>query len=330
MQPKISIIIPVYNTEKYLHECLNSVVSQTIKDVEIICIDDGSTDNSYQILQEYAEKDSRFVILQQENKGAGAARNKGIEIAKGEFLVFLDSDDYYLDTDVLESLYESAQKNDVLICGGGFAELQQDGTIFSQWENTKEYGFYFDSDKLIEYQDYQFDYGFTRFIYKRTFLLENNIFFSNRKHFEDPTFFVKAMFTAKKFYAIKKIVYWYRINYKKNTWNINKINDLLDGILENMVFSKNHNLEILNEVTALRFLNDYSLDIVPYYRDNSVQQKISDFSKLILKQSLVFKIINDYFTIKDELLSVRQSLSFKIGKKIMFLPCFIKELFKKK
>ena len=180
MQPKISIIIPVYNTEKYLHECLNSVVSQTIKDIEIICIDDGSTDNSYQILQEYAEKDSRFVILQQENKGAGAARNKGIEIAKGEFLVFLDSDDYYLDTDVLESLYESAQKNDVLICGGGFAELQQDGTIFSQWENTKEYGFYFDSDKLIEYQDYQFDYGFTRFIYKRTFLLENNIFFSNR------------------------------------------------------------------------------------------------------------------------------------------------------
>ena len=330
MFPKISIIIPVYNTEKYLHECLDSVVNQTLKDIEIICIDDGSTDNSYQILQEYADKDSRFVILQQENKGAGRARNSGLKNATGEFVAFLDSDDYYLNTDVLESLYENAKKNDVLICGGGFAELRPDGTIFSQWKNTKEYGYYFESDKLIEYQDYQFDFGFTRFIYKRTFLLENNIFFSQRKYFEDPTFFVKAMTLAKDFFAIKKIVYWYRIGYKKNTWNINKITDLLDGILENMTFSKNHNLEILNEVTASRFLNDYSLDIIPYYKDNSVQQRISDFSELILKPSLVFKIINDYFTTKDELLSVRQSLSFSIGKKIMLLPCFIRELFKKK
>lgn len=115
MLPKISIIIPVYNAEKYLHECLDSVVSQTFKDIEIICIDDGSADNSYQVLQGYADKDSRFVILQQENKGAGAARNKGIEIAKGEFLAFLDSDDYYADYTVLEKLYNSAKNNNILI-----------------------------------------------------------------------------------------------------------------------------------------------------------------------------------------------------------------------
>ena len=108
MQPKISIIIPVYNTEKYLHECLDSVINQTLKDIEIICIDDGSADNSYQVLQGYADKDSRFVILQQENKGAGRARNNGLKNATGEFVAFLDSDDYYADNTVLEKLYNSA------------------------------------------------------------------------------------------------------------------------------------------------------------------------------------------------------------------------------
>lgn len=94
MFPKISIIIPVYNAEKYLYDCLDSLINQTLKNTEIICIDDGSTDNSYEILCEYAAKDNRFIILQQENKGAGAARNKGMEIAKGEFLAFLDADDF--------------------------------------------------------------------------------------------------------------------------------------------------------------------------------------------------------------------------------------------
>ena len=168
---KISLIIPIYNTSKYLSQCLDSVLSQTLKEIEIICIDDGSTDNSIKILKNYANADSRIKIITQQNSGAGFARNNGIKNASGEYIAFLDSDDYYLDTDVLESLYENAKKNNVLICGGEFAELRPDGTIFSQWKNTKEYGYYFESDKLIEYQDYQFDFGFTRFIYKRTFLL---------------------------------------------------------------------------------------------------------------------------------------------------------------
>ena len=93
---KFSIIIPVYNVEKFLRECLNSITSQTLKNFEVICIDDGSTDNSLTILQEYANKDSRFKVISQENQGQGIARNKAIDIASGEYLFFVDPDDYEL------------------------------------------------------------------------------------------------------------------------------------------------------------------------------------------------------------------------------------------
>ena len=93
--PKVSVIIPVYNVEQYLRECLNSVIKQTLKEIEIICVDDGSTDNSLDILKEYAEKDHRITIITQKNLHAGVARNAGLSIAKGEYLSFLDSDDFF-------------------------------------------------------------------------------------------------------------------------------------------------------------------------------------------------------------------------------------------
>ena len=92
---KVSIIIPVYNTSKYLNQCLDSVVNQTLQEIEIICIDDGSTDDSLKILNEYKSKDDRFIILQQEYVGAGAARNYALNFARGKYIQFLDSDDYF-------------------------------------------------------------------------------------------------------------------------------------------------------------------------------------------------------------------------------------------
>ena len=91
---KISIIIPVYNVEKYLHECLDSIINQTFKDLEIICVDDGSTDKSSEILEEYEQKDKRFTVISQPNKGVSAARNRGMQQAKGKYIMFVDSDDY--------------------------------------------------------------------------------------------------------------------------------------------------------------------------------------------------------------------------------------------
>ena len=108
---QISIIIPVYNVEKYLRECLNSILNQTFQDFEIICVDDGSTDKSLEILQEYKRKDDRFVILQQRHSGAGSARNNGIRLAAGKYIQFLDSDDYFEPT-LLEEMFDHAEKFD--------------------------------------------------------------------------------------------------------------------------------------------------------------------------------------------------------------------------
>ena len=93
--PKVSVIIPCYNTEKYLKECLDSVINQTLKDIEIICINDGSTDNSLEILKEYAQKDERIKLIDRENKGVAKSRNEGIRKVTGQFVCFMDPDDYY-------------------------------------------------------------------------------------------------------------------------------------------------------------------------------------------------------------------------------------------
>ena len=117
--PKISIIIPVYNVEKYLAECLDSLINQTLKDIEILCIDDGSKDNSLEILNEYAAKDDRIKVFAQKNSGPGAARNLGIQHAKGEYLTFVDSDDW-LKENAMEVVYNCAiEKNtDMLFFSG--------------------------------------------------------------------------------------------------------------------------------------------------------------------------------------------------------------------
>ena len=98
---KVSVILPVYNAGKYLHQCMDSIVNQTLKDIEIICVDDGSSDNSLEILRQYAEKDERVKVIAQANGGAGAARNNGLRAATGEYLSFLDSDDFF-ELDMLE------------------------------------------------------------------------------------------------------------------------------------------------------------------------------------------------------------------------------------
>lgn len=113
--PKISVIIPVYNVEPYLRQCLDSIINQTLRDIEIICVDDGSTDNSYAILQEYVNKDNRIIAMQQQNSGAGIARNTGMKVAKGEYLAILDSDDFF-EPNMLEKAYLQCEKDNADIC----------------------------------------------------------------------------------------------------------------------------------------------------------------------------------------------------------------------
>lgn len=155
---KVSIIIPVYNTSKYLPRCLDSVISQSLKDIEIICINDGSTDDSLNILKKYHDVDNRIIILNLQNGGVARARNAGIKKAIGEFIGFVDSDDY-VDNNYFENLYNQANDYDMI----------RGIRVVNNKHAKNPYGCLVPS------------------IIRRQFLLKNNLFFPNKKVGEDST-----------------------------------------------------------------------------------------------------------------------------------------------
>ena len=131
-RPKVSVIVPIYNVEKYLDRCLNTIINQTLKEIEIILVDDKSPDNCPKMCDEYAKKDNRIkVIHKSKNEGLGFARNSGIEIAKGEFIAFVDSDDY-IDLDFYEKLYKNRENSDVIY---GLVKTESNGKIIKTTTN---------------------------------------------------------------------------------------------------------------------------------------------------------------------------------------------------
>ena len=116
-EPKVSVIVPVYNCEKYIERCMDSLINQTLADIEIIVIDDESKDTTFEILKEYEKKDKRIKLMTKKNSGISSSRNKGMEIATGKYIAFIDGDDW-IDLDCLEKMYEVAEKNqtDIVIC----------------------------------------------------------------------------------------------------------------------------------------------------------------------------------------------------------------------
>lgn len=129
-KPKVSVIVPIYNVEKYLRRCLESLVNQTLKEIEIILVDDESPDNSEEIYQEYIAKDNRLKLVQKKNGGLGLARNSGLEIATGEFIAYIDSDDY-VDLNMFNKLYETAKENNLDTVYCGYNNLDDDLKVHS-------------------------------------------------------------------------------------------------------------------------------------------------------------------------------------------------------
>ena len=248
---KISVIIPVYNMEKYLRECLNSVTEQSLKDIEIILINDGSTDNSIQIIREYEQKDSRIVVIDKKNEGVGKARNDGIHKAIGEFVAFMDSDDLYADSLALERLYTAAKENNTLVSGGKMQMLRENGEFYSP-DGEALFGVEFVARRMTLYEDFQYDYGYWQYIYNRELLLENQLFFPRYSRFQDPPFFVKAMTLAKEFYMINETVYTYRCISSESKFTTKKTIDFLHGIIDNLTFSQEKKLAKLHYITAMR------------------------------------------------------------------------------
>ena len=262
----ISVIIPIFNTEKYLSPCLNSVIGQSLRNIEIICIDDGSTDNSLKILKEYKNIDNRIIIIEQKNQGPAIARNLGIKISKGKYLAFMDSDDLYPDNFTLELMFNNTIKNNVLICGGGLIHFLCNKK--NKIKLLKKNILYFKNNERIKYFDYQYDYFYQRFIYNKNFLKKKKLYFPNYLRYQDPPFFIKTMTIAKIFYSLKNITYYHRINKKPLIMTERKIIDIFRGIKDCLDYSKSMNLYNLYYIILLRLNSNIIINNVKIFIKN--------------------------------------------------------------
>ena len=234
--PKVSVIIPVFNTERFLEKCLESVVNQTLYDIEIICINDCSKDNSLKVLRNYSLKDKRIKVINfTQNQGAAAARNIGIQEAEGEYLGFIDSDDY-IDLDFYEKLYNTAKKTGSdIIKGSDMLIHQLDGKIIPDKHNEK-----------IKQNKLNFWAGYTTAIYKTNFIKENNITFPEGLLVgEDPVFAIKAAFLANKIEVINNAQYHYirhESSLNSQIWNRKKVLSYIKYIETVVDFALKQNL----------------------------------------------------------------------------------------
>lgn len=244
---KVSVIIPVYNVGQYLKECLDSVFSQDIDSFEVICINDGSTDNSQEILNEYENRYSNLLLINISNHGVGNARNLGIRLADSITCCFMDPDDYYPDKTVLSELYQNLITHNVNISGGS-AYLLRNGEVTCPED--KDLPYLFNKDEIMNYSNYQWSYGFWRFMYRTDFLKEKKIIFPNYSRFQDPPFLVRTMIEANNFYASKKLSYIYRVNSKERVYTYEKTRDCLQGMTDVLQMSYKNNLKELNAGTV--------------------------------------------------------------------------------
>ncbi len=257
--PKVSIVIPVFNQAPYLAECLDSVLSQSLRDVEVICVDDGSTDGSGRMLDDYAARDPRIRVVHQGNVGAGRARNRGIDRATGEFLAFMDPDDLYPDAQALEDMYAAAVANGAKVCGGSFMEFLPNGAERTKYEGTMA-GMVFTQDGFVNYRDWQFDYGYVRFVYSRDMIRRAGIRFPAHVRYQDPPFFVRAMAAAGRFYALRRVTYRCRIHGGVTDWKAakaRKFKALCDGIRDVAAFARANGLERLAALQKERVLGNF-------------------------------------------------------------------------
>lgn len=283
---KISIVIPVYNGEEFIEECLKNVLKQSLKEIEILCVDDGSTDNSANIIEDFSQKDSRVILLKQENLGAGPARNLALKNAIGEYIAFMDSDDQYPDTNILEIMYKAAKKQKVSVVGG-YRSMLIDGVV-SVDKNDPLVKLATDNPKgvLLEYNDVQFDFNYQAYIYDRMMLQNNHIIFPDYRRFQDPPFFVKAMIVAQKFFLLSHSTYLYRWGHQNIQWNARKINDLVRGHIDNLKLSREYNLNKLHTTTCQRLESRYKDLLLGQFNVNNFElfaliiyaNQVTDFS----------------------------------------------------
>lgn len=317
--PLITVIVPVYNVEKYLNRCVDSILNQTLTNLEIILVNDGSTDNSPNICNKYRNQDSRIKVIHKENARVAAARNDGIKIAQGKYISFIDSDDW-IECNMLEKMYECAEKvrADFVMC-----DYAKKG-ITSSYSVTQpiDGGFYDRSrietklfSSLIMFDNIEFPPTISNWtcLFNRDFLIENNLYYDEDIHYcEDSIFGSKAMYKANRFYYMKN-QYFYNYFYNPsstttvanlNKWNSYiKINERLEDYFNSSNFDFSNQIKVNMVYFILNFLGEISktnLTILEKYFKckeimNNERVKTSfkglELNNISFKLSIVIKII---------------------------------------
>ena len=298
---KVSIIMPVYNDANNLKKSINSVINQTLTDIELICVDDGSTDNSLDVLNKFAKSDKRIKVLSQKNQGSGKARNYGLKEAKGEYIAFLDSDDYIIDKNAYYKLYtESKSKNVIMASGSLQFDSKTDG-IFTEFKCFKP----IHELNLKKPHEYCMPWYFYKNIFKRDFLIENNIKFPDLLRGQDPVFFCEILVRIDKFLEVPVMYYCYHTPTVNKVDNFAKYYDYFVHYYEvfKLICDKNFDRMVEEYSKTLISLKDWDVHVnnknellklleimdkiykvfIKYGNENIIKNIVSSFNEIINK-----------------------------------------------
>lgn len=279
---KVSIVIPVYNAEKYLCKCLDSIFVQTLKEIEVVCINDSSTDNSLDILCEYREKHHNMVVITQKNAGSGRARNVGINVAEGKYLMFVDPDDFLASDDAVETLYKAAEENHVAVCGGSMVHFIVSKNVIQRRFETEKEG-------MTCFRNYPFPHAHQRYIIQKELLVKNGIYYPDYRRGQDITFTAKMLNAVDKFYLISKDIYVYRKEHKELIFTEEKADDYICSLYDVVLLAVENELRELY-ISTVKELNIFAKK--HWYRlleENDTWDKVIRVNELIRKGNCVFQ-----------------------------------------
>ena len=314
MNETISIIIPVYNVEKYLNKCLNSVIEQTYKNIEVILIDDGSTDNSGKICDEYAKNDIRIKIIHQQNGGVSTARNNGLEHATGKYITFVDSDDY-IEKEMIETMAKKIMKKnaDIVICG--VTDRDEENNIINQSLNKKENVFN-NIEAIKEMLDEKLFYSVCwAKLYKKE-LFRNIKFNSKIRIAEDMDVLYRVFYKSNKIIQIPERLY----NWTSRGDSVTKGNDMSKwqdeiDVCENIIKFCEENCNEIEDYAVKRYIRINLTLSLNNLKENGTKENYNTLKKNLKKYDI------------EKNKAIRKKEKIKV-KMIIYHPKVIKLLYK--
>ena len=318
-QPKISVIVPVYNTEKYLSKCLDSILNQTLTDIEVIIVNDGSTDNSQQIIEDFVKKDTRISFIVKENGGLSDARNVGIEASIGMFLAFIDSDDY-IDPIMFQTMFDLAEKHQSEIVMCDLVKVDENGNEFRDLPQSPQL-----PDKIILKENFTIFGEMSCFACNKIFKksLFNQHKFKKGIHFEDIELIPKLILNSTIISKVNQPFY----KYFERQDSITKTHtakglDMFFAVNEVSDYFKLSNYNTFAvELERFQILQGYYsyLAYVAYVKDKVLKDEmIFELKNFLKKYNISKKSLKNYKRFKENYLN---SLSPK--KKIFYYMSFI-------